>query len=196
MTTWFTSDHHFGHARIIELCDRPFADVDHMNLELFQRFVEVVVPEDETFFLGDIAMGKRDKTLAIVDALPGAKHLIVGNHDGPFDGRSSASKVARETAQYLEVFDTVETSGLLMVAGRRVKLNHFPYTGNSHEFREGTDRYAAHRPHDEGNWLLCGHVHEAWKVKDFQINVGVDVWNYYPVSERQIGKLMDEVEGV
>ncbi|UWF77794.1 MULTISPECIES: hypothetical protein [Microbacterium] len=29
-----TSDHHFGHARIIELCDRPFGSVEEMDAEL------------------------------------------------------------------------------------------------------------------------------------------------------------------
>ena len=36
------------------------------------------------------------------------------------------------------------------------------------------------------NLVLCGHVHEKWKYKMLDglpvINVGVDVWNYRPVS--------------
>ncbi len=31
MKTWFTSDTHFGHARIIELSGRPFDSVAEMN---------------------------------------------------------------------------------------------------------------------------------------------------------------------
>ena len=33
---WFTSDTHFGHAKIIEYCDRPFADVQEMNETLVE----------------------------------------------------------------------------------------------------------------------------------------------------------------
>ncbi len=31
MTTWFTSDTHFGHANIIGLAQRPWVDVDAMG---------------------------------------------------------------------------------------------------------------------------------------------------------------------
>lgn len=37
MTTWFTSDLHFGHANIIEYSGRPFPDLDHMNRALIER---------------------------------------------------------------------------------------------------------------------------------------------------------------
>ncbi len=32
------------------------------------------------------------------------------------------------------------------------------------------------------DFVFCGHVHKAWQYRSFTINVGVDVWNYYPVS--------------
>ena len=31
MRTWFTSDHHFGHHKIIGYCNRPFNSVGHME---------------------------------------------------------------------------------------------------------------------------------------------------------------------
>lgn len=40
---------------------------------------------------------------------------------------------------------------------------------------------------------LCGHVHTEWKINKtwgFKINVGVDVWNYTPVSIDQIKELL------
>ena len=38
---WFTSDTHFGHAKIIEYCDRPFANVQEMNKKLINRYDKV-----------------------------------------------------------------------------------------------------------------------------------------------------------
>lgn len=42
-------------------------------------------------------------------------------------------------------------------------------------------------------FVLCGHVHNAWKTKRIDgllnINVGVDVWNYRPVSDDEILEL-------
>jgi len=67
--------------------------------------------------------------------------------------------------------------------------------------------YMTHVPPDnipEGiSLVLCGHVHEKWKMKlwrDTQIpmiNVGVDVWNYHPVGIRtllnELGKWKKEI---
>jgi calcineurin-like phosphoesterase family protein len=40
--------------------------------------------------------------------------------------------------------------------------------------------------------FLCGHVHDLFKVQMNVINVGVDVWNFFPVSEDQIMQIKDE----
>ncbi|WP_258934193.1 hypothetical protein [Nesterenkonia pannonica] len=52
MTTFFTSDHHFGHANIIRYCDRPFADVAEMDEAMIDRWNETVSPDDEVWVLG------------------------------------------------------------------------------------------------------------------------------------------------
>lgn len=40
--------------------------------------------------------------------------------------------------------------------------------------------------------VICGHVHEYWKIKRIKnktfVNVGVDVWDFYPVTINQILK--------
>lgn len=59
---------------------------------------------------------------------------------------------------------------------------HLPYQGDSHDDR----RFVGQRPADAGLVLLHGHVHERWKVNGRQVNVGVDVWDYRPVSDPQI----------
>ncbi|MFX9969596.1 hypothetical protein ABTP69_19195, partial [Acinetobacter baumannii] len=47
------------------------------------------------------------------------------------------------------------------------------------------------RPVDRGLPLLCGHVHDVWNTRDKMINVGVDQWDYYPVSAAQILDLVE-----
>jgi len=63
------------------------------------------------------------------------------------------------------------------------------------KFKKYADRRTLHqRILDDGeSILLCGHVHDKWKVKGRQINVGVDVWNYAPVSHEKILKLIEEL---
>lgn len=55
--TFFTSDTHFGHANIINLCNRPFKDVNHMNNMLVENWNSVVSDDDTVFHLGDFALG-------------------------------------------------------------------------------------------------------------------------------------------
>ncbi len=42
------------------------------------------------------------------------------------------------------------------------------------------------------NHVLCGHVHEHWKIRERNgslfINVGVDVWDFKPITMKQILK--------
>jgi hypothetical protein len=48
VTAFFTSDHHFGHKRIIELAKRPFTSVDEMDEYMIVRWNDRVKPGDTT----------------------------------------------------------------------------------------------------------------------------------------------------
>ncbi len=47
---FLSADHHFSHANIIRYTDRPFADVEEMDLELVRRWNEVVSKDDTVFY--------------------------------------------------------------------------------------------------------------------------------------------------
>ena len=51
--TYFTSDQHFCHAKIITMCNRPFTDVDEMNETLIANWNNLVNDTDEVYVLGD-----------------------------------------------------------------------------------------------------------------------------------------------
>jgi calcineurin-like phosphoesterase family protein len=68
-----------------------------------------------------------------------------------------------------------------------VLVHHFPYHGDS---RGDTDRFAEHRPVDDGAWLLHGHVHDRWRQAGRQINVGVDAWGGQPVGDEALAELI------
>src|SRR5574337_2027478 len=72
------SDLHFDHARIIELCHRPFSSKEEMNEQMVSRWNSVVSNEDHVIFGGDFMFAKEDKWF---DRLNGRKTLVVGNHD-------------------------------------------------------------------------------------------------------------------
>lgn len=192
MTTFFTADLHLGHANIIKYCDRPFADVDEMNAQLVERWNEIVQPSDEVVVLGDVALGKIRETLPFASKLHGTKLLVPGNHDRCWLGHGTKAR---------SWFDAYEEVGFRLLGsnavmslrpGLDVRLSHFPYVDDE---RHG-DRFAEWRPNDEGLWLLHGHVHKSWHVVERQVNVGVDVWDYRPVSAKTIASVIDEHEGV
>ena len=82
-------------------------------------------------------------------------------------------------------FDAVLPEQVELTLGdRSVVACHFPYVGDSHD----DDRFAPHRPVDDGRILLHGHVHNRWRIDGRQVNVGCDVWDYRPVSEEELGR--------
>jgi calcineurin-like phosphoesterase family protein len=188
MTRYYTSDTHFGHVNIIELCERPFADVDEMNAAMIERWNSVVRPRDMVIHFGDVAMGKIADSLPLVGQLNGRKVLIPGNHDRIFS-RMTQKQRDRFLPEYAKVFDIIlEEQSQLRVGDEWVNACHFPYVGDSH----GEDRYADMRPEDDGNVIVHGHVHEEWVQNGRQINVGVDVWDFMPVHEDQLEVLVRE----
>lgn len=198
---YFTSDLHLSHANVIAFCDRPFDDVDHMNTEIIRNINETVPLGDELWILGDVAMGNLDYSLPLVKRIVADVVIVAGNHDRchPYTG---LEKSIRWQEQYLRRTNAIrlETGNLKLTLsdGTEVNVSHFPYPTNDARpviGRNGkviNDKFAAWRPADDQGWLLCGHVHEKWAQYDRQINVGVDAWGGYPISEEAIVAMIAE----
>ena len=196
---YFTSDTHYGHQNIIRYCDRPYADVDHMNVDLVNRAAEMFEVGDELWHLGDVALGTLDNTLAHLARIPVEVTLVAGNHDRchPYNGKRGERfiEIYRERCQLAELILT--NTSLTLGSGVEVHVSHFPYADSELsglEDRHGrviVDKFAPWRVVDDGSWLLCGHVHESWRQRGRMINVGVDAWGGRPVSEAEIINLID-----
>lgn len=177
---WFTSDLHLGHSAVIGFCKRPFADAKEMDAHLTERWRRSVRTEDIVYVLGDICFHKPSIGVPILQGLPGLKILVRGNHDGYSDTQYRA-------AGFVAILEEAKIN----LYGERVRLSHYPYweevpaSDSSYE-----PRYPERRPHNAGGFLLCGHVHEKWQTRGRMINVGVDQWEYGPVSSRTIDSLI------
>lgn len=80
--TWLISDLHFDHANIIRYCSRPFANAEEMNKVLLGNWNNAVMPNDEVYFLGDMAFGRGSRPPSFwLAKLNGKVHFIKGNHD-------------------------------------------------------------------------------------------------------------------
>lgn len=185
---FFTSDTHFGHARIIDLCSRPFSSVEEMNEALIANWNSVVRPGDTVFHLGDFIMGKFADNVRLIERLNGSINLVPGNHDRMSSVyHDKPHRKERFTKEYTDRGVYIQPEVLYGWPGCNINVSHYPYTGDSQD----EERYAEMRPEDNGNWLIHGHVHEAWKINGRMINVGVDVWDFTPVNFERIMEIIN-----
>lgn len=169
---FFTSDTHFNHhttdeRNIIKFCNRPYANVEEMNKDLIRRWNSVVGPEDRVYHLGDFALSDPASRQEIFDQLNGEKWLIEGNHDGPATRNLGWHRVEKRHNIY--------------TGGYTFELVHNP--AHATPGADGLDIHV----------ILHGHLHGMSDLHPFEkiegykyIDVGVDVWGYYPISMNAI----------
>lgn len=188
MTVWFTSDLHLGHRKVAEL--RGFDSVISHDLAIAEAWMAVVQPDDQVWVLGDLTSGSNGQlapALTLLDALPGEKHLIAGNHDQVHPMNRDSHKWQR---RFLGTFDSVQPFARRKVAGRSVLLSHFPYERDRDE-----PRYTQYRLRNEGLWLLHGHTHGTeqlttgftHKVTGVDLDAYAFQHTYMPTREVHVG---------
>jgi calcineurin-like phosphoesterase family protein len=165
MAIYFTSDTHFGHANIIKYANRPFSNCQEMDDVMIRRWNSVVKPGDTVYHLGDFSMGKLPAD-DYVKELHGVIHLIIGNHET----KALKSKLIQSISPLLEID----------VGAQRFVLCHYAMRvwNKSHH----------------GSWHLYGHSHGTLPddAHSNSFDIGVDCWNFYPVSVDQIRNRMSK----
>ena len=178
-----------NHANIIRYCNRPFLregdltingkwtsmEIAHercmeMNNLIISRCNERVKENDLLYNIGDVGFrskgnrgeGEPEKLQLYLDKLI-CKNIIYieGNHD----------RHAKNS------FKIINQKIFIKYGGKRICLVHDPeYADVNCEIN------------------LVGHIHNLWQIKRIRkgfsftdcINVGVDVWNFYPVTWNEI----------
>lgn len=190
MTIYFSSDPHYFHKNIILYTGREYKDVEEMNRALIDNHNAIVKPEDTTYCLGDFSM--TDKVVAdILKQLNGTHILIPGNHDKCHPGNKKNKDKEASIREYISYgFKEVHLELMQDIPGiGLVKFNHLPYNDPTHDDR----RYDNFKPKPSGEkYLFHGHVHTSWKRRGTMINLGVDQWDYKPVSIPQIIEFLNE----
>lgn len=168
---YFTSDTHFGHANIIKFCNRPYKTLDEMHESLIHNWNARVDSQDHVYHLGDFALKMGVPEVEnIIRRLHGHIHLVYGNH-------CQKNKSVMRARGFVERVPYKE----IKVDGQKIIMCHFPFlTWNG-----------SHR----GSWDLHGHSHGSLPrdPNARRIDVGVDVWNYTPVSYEDLKVEMDKV---
>jgi calcineurin-like phosphoesterase family protein len=156
MPIFFTGDTHFGDAPRIRVDHRPFKSIAEHDAALIERWNAAVGAKDEIYHLGDFtAFDDAERVSALHAKLNGRKHLIIGNNDPP---------VAIENKGWVSVGYYAE----IKVDGKLLILCHYPFRTWHAMGRGAID--------------LHGHSHGRLKEETRQYDVGVDVFDYRPVT--------------
>lgn len=170
MAIFFTADHHFGHKNIMTYEDRPFDNTRHMDEELIRRWNEKIGERDQVYHLGDVSIRKPESTIEILERLNGKIHLIKGNHD-----KSMLKPPCSERFEWIKDYYFLKIPNGPMIA-----LMHYCL------------RVWERKHH--GAWHFFGHSHgNLPEVEgELALNVGVDCWDYSPVSMKEITSHMEK----
>lgn len=106
MTTWITSDLHFGHTNIMKFCPKTrghFRNVDEMNSKMIANWNKCVETNDTVYILGDVSFLNVENTVAILNSLAGQKILIEGNHDAKLLKDKRFTECFTEIHKYLRL---------------------------------------------------------------------------------------------
>jgi calcineurin-like phosphoesterase family protein len=138
-----------------------------MNSCLVEKHNSVVKDGDTVYHIGDFSLYTDNLPLMkhCLKYLNGKHHLILGNHD------------TLKPWEYIDIgFLTVHTALELHTEYGNFVLGHDPAISVINK-----------------DWkFLCGHIHDLFcKIKNV-VNVGVDVWDFKPVSAEEIIKLYKE----
>lgn len=188
---FFSADLHLGHSNICIYAGRSWVKPRHlkednytwisqeaclevaetMNFNLIHRWNERIAPEDTVYHIGDFCIrgrargyeGLRRTASEYEKELNGKIIHILGNHD-----ENNGVKHGLNEA-------------VITINGRRFLMRHQPYSLQE----------LSKIPSDIKG-VLCGHVHDCWTYKYspsfdiLQVNVGVDVCNYYPLTQSEL----------
>ena len=165
---WFTGDTHFGHSNIIKYCGRPFKSVEEMDQTLIDNWNSVVKPGDLVYHVGDFSFHRDPKDVEeLLENLNGEILLVRGSHDKVF------YRYVILDAPYIRELHIGPTIILCHYAMRVWPKSHY------------------------GSWHLYGHSHATLPEilspdngriprGAFSFDVGVDAWNFTPVSFAQV----------
>lgn len=160
MNYFFTADEHYGHANIIKYCNRPFKNSFEMDIEIIKRHNEVVKDNDMVYHLGDFTLHKNYEFI---------KKTYIDKLNGQhYFIKGSHDKWLNEksTKIYEKRFgdNYIVMCHYAMLVWPRSHYN---------------------------SWNLFGHSHGGLKrTQGKQMDVGVDNFNFYPVSLDEIIEIM------
>lgn len=187
---YFISDTHFFHTNIIKYCNRPFNSAQEMQGTTVSNWKSKITEKDHVFFLGDFCMNP--SSYWVLGILPfDSMDFILGNHDKE-----------KRLLKYLDcnphIKSKIKIHRNLEIELKEQKffLTHYPIecsdtmpsiVGHSHNrftfLPAGSTIKSIYR-HNGGGEIVKVLKHPI-------LNVGVDNFNFHPVSEDEVLKFFE-----
>jgi calcineurin-like phosphoesterase family protein len=223
---FWTADPHYNHANIARYTNRPqvkpgdlnpdgswispeiaFQRAEEMNTMLTREANQRIKSGDTVICVGDFSCrggergvkGLHIKPAEILAKLNGTWTIIGGNHDSQNGVKAACEFMVVEIAKYRvgvqhrPLLD--EESYLRWKALSPEERAKSPWRDRmSDRQREREFDHAAYcRRFD---FMICGHVHNAWKVRKvagiWHVNVGVDVNRYMPINDTEVALIYEK----
>ena len=166
---YYIADCHFGHENIIRFDNRPFSDVEEMDLAMIALWNQRVTERDDVYILGDFCFRSRNDPAWYLRQLKGKKHLIQGNHDA----------ATLEDANAMEHFVSVDKMRFVKDNGKNLVLCHFPI--------------AEWNGYHKGAWHIYGHIHgrvdaagRYMREQERALNAGCMLNGYQPATMQEL----------
>lgn len=179
MPIFFTADTHFGHARIIDHCRRPFTNVDEMDEVLIARWNGRVGDDDTIYHLGDFTLKSRGFARRMFRRLRGRVKVLglPWHHDkGWVPGKVGFSDFCSASGHPVEILPPLLTLRFPGVPCGVLTLSHYPMAQWEASYY--------------GAWQLHGHSHGAHRGTGSLLDVGVDVHDHAPVALAELAELI------
>lgn len=173
---YWSGDFHLGHGNLIDYCKRPYKNSQHQTERIVGSCNMRIHDDDTVVHVGDFinygnakgVPGERIKPLVYLKMLKGNWVMVEGNHDG--------NNRLKTVARYL----------FSRVAHFNVFVTHYPTSSNRipETLKKALPSLV--------DFVVCAHVHDKWRewfdpeLKLWNINVGIDVWKYMPISDDEL----------
>ena len=170
MERWFTADTHAWHQNIIAYCDRPWSTAEQMTDDMAVNINACIPANAILYHLGDFSWGNKllvEKFRSMINC----KHivLVLGNHD----------KIIRQDKNARRLFTSVNEILEINTSNRhKIVMCHYAMRVWNASFH--------------GAWQLYGHSHGTLPddPRALSCDVGVDCWDYKPISLDTIQETM------
>jgi len=163
MTIYFTSDMHLGHKNIIKYSNRPFNSLVEMDRVIIDNYNSVVKEGDTVYDLGDFCFTNPNRYL---DRFNVPSIRIKGSHDHDLKEGIAPRMLVIKPGGFVDDYGNPLVITLCHYAMRSWELSHYC------------------------SWHLYGHHHGMLEPYGLSFDVGVDCWDFYPVSLEQVRKKM------